>query len=450
MPLGSNIAWPDPSEYDWALQNRSSAFYDPDIQSGDLKLIAGRPARLNGGGSKYICVYKVGDWVVRCFAAQPPNIAPPPEIQLRYRAITSYLNRPRYASDFAFFARPILVERGLHLNGQDLPFVKIDFVKDSQALGDFLVDHYQDQQATGRLAELWLNVVQRMEAYQVAHGDLDMSNVLVCGTSPYLSLKLIDFDGMYVPDMARFRWNVADTGHAHFQPAQSNIRRFGPELDRFSVLIIYITLVALAKNPALWENCDADETRPLLGAEDFARLGLSQNFIRLSQERNNTELQQCLQELQNSIMQSRMPRSLGEILHRGGYVMRPQDEPQAGQVLPEYEGRALVIPVEPDQDQNKYNSPPQGYTPPQPQRYGPPPTTPASQPYGQARRSRGIIIFVIIILIALGLLIWWLVAHSHSQTYTFPVAQALLLLPMSCHRLPADPPSCEGASYDGS
>src|SRR5438105_2105994 len=89
---GDNSIWPTPSDYDWALQHRRTVFYDPDIQNGSLKEIAGRPARLNGGGSKYVCVYQVSDWVVRCFASQMPNVSPPPDIQQRYRTITSYLN----------------------------------------------------------------------------------------------------------------------------------------------------------------------------------------------------------------------------------------------------------------------------------------------------------------------------------------------------------------------
>ena len=421
---GNNVNWPDPDEYDWALQNRSTTFYDPDIQRGNLMMRANRPARLNGGGSKYVCVFKVDNWIVRCFAAQPPNIAPPTDIQLRYRTIASYLNRPNYAHDFSYLAKPIWFERGLNVKGEDLPFVKVPYINNSRPLGDFLIDHSSDQPVINKLAQQWFDITQRMELHNVAHGDLDMSNVLVCGSPPNISLKLIDFDGMYVPDLARYRLGVADSGHAHFQPTKTGIRKFGPELDRFSVLVIYITLIALTRNPALWENCDADETRPLLGAEDFARLGLSQNFIRLNQERDNSELQQCLQELQNSIMQNRMPHSLPEILRRtdsGFYVIKDPTADLPSSSLPNYDGRNVVIPLGPEHKQANYNPP---STPPPP----PPPYTPSPSTIPSTRRSKKRwIIAAVLIVIIIALIIWWSATRQHAQVSPLPLAQAILL-----------------------
>ena len=257
----------------------------------------------------------MGNWIVRCFAAQLPTVAPPSDIALRYRVIADYLNRYCASPELSFLVPHIWIEHGVNVKGEALPFVKVPFIPDSQPLGDFLTSHYHDQRITRVLTQQWLEVVRQLEAHQIAHGDLDMTNILVCGQPPNISLKLIDYDGMYVPSLAKYGLGVADNGHAHFQPPRASIRTFGPTMDCFSVLIIYITLSALTSNYALWEDCNASETRPLLGAKDFARLGLSQNFTRLLQEGNNSDLQQCLRELQDAVMHSRMPRNLGDILN---------------------------------------------------------------------------------------------------------------------------------------
>ncbi len=388
--------WPTLSEYDWALQNRRTTFSDPDIQRGQLREVGGRPARLNGGGSKYVCVYQVGNWVVRCFTVRPPNAVPPADIEVRYRVITGYFNRFGASPELAFLVPHIWVERGLNVKGDDLPFLKVPYIAEGQQLGAFLSDNYRDQRSMKVLVQQWFEVVRQLEAKQIAHGDLDLTNILVCGTPPNLSLKLIDFDGMYVPDLASYGLAVADKGHEHFQPAEAKIRTFGPDMDRFSALIIYLTLSALSRNYALWENCGADETRSLLGAEDFARLGLSKRYARLRQEQGNQELQQCLQELQDSIVAGRMPRNLMEILNRRGpapsdsYMERPSSP-----LTTTYDGRALSIPLEPSQAPLDMPPPPPPppYIPPS---YTPPPYPPQPNPYAgypmpvpQAERGRG-------------------------------------------------------------
>jgi len=427
--LSSNIVWPTPGEYDSALQNRRTTFSDPDIQHGLLHEIAGRPARLNGGGSKYVCVYRVGNWVVRCFTSDPPNAPPPADIQLRYRVITAYFNRLRSSPELSFLVPHIWVERGVNVGGDTLPFLKVPFIQAGQPLGDFLIDHHTNSHAMNLLSHQWFDLIEQLESRQIAHGDLDMTNVLVCGILPNLSLKLIDFDGMYVPDLAAYNLGVADAGHEHFQPAQPGIRAFGPQLDRFSVLIIYITLSALTTNHALWENCDADETRPLLKRDDFDRLGLSKNFIRLLQERNNKDLQKCLQELQDSVMQRRMPRSLAEILNRSGTLYAVKETPLYG-------GRALPIPA----DKGSGPTP----TTTQPTRLtgtgtGPQisiprtPTQPVLPPDDEARkRRRRIVTAIIIVVVLVALLIWWLIYHA-QHPYAFVALLTLLLIPKGDH-----------------
>src|SRR5437764_7566794 len=104
--------WPTLREYDKALQNRAATVYDLDIKDGKLERDATGPIHLNIGGGKYVCVYRVSNWVVRCFTGRPPS-----NLYERYRAISKYLDR--HIANLPFLVPYSWVDRGIYLNGQD-------------------------------------------------------------------------------------------------------------------------------------------------------------------------------------------------------------------------------------------------------------------------------------------------------------------------------------------
>jgi hypothetical protein len=164
------------------------------------------------------------------------------------------------------------------------------------------------------LAKQWLAMINTLEALSIAHGDLDLTNVLVSGAYPNLSLRLVDFDSMYVP--ALYGRTMFEQGHEHFQaPPELRIRNFNPEMDRFSALVIYLSLIALAEDWQLWNRCKAnEETKLLLGSGDYRNLSNSSAYNLLRMKQYNRELQLCLDEIANSISEARAPRSISDVL----------------------------------------------------------------------------------------------------------------------------------------
>src|SRR5262249_41823886 len=65
-------------------------------------------------------------------------------------------------------------------------------------------------------------------------------------------LRLVDHDGMFVPAMAG--WFSSEVGHQHYQHPRRDARLFNANLDNFSALVIYLSLLALAEQPALWRE----------------------------------------------------------------------------------------------------------------------------------------------------------------------------------------------------
>src|SRR6185312_4148331 len=77
-------------------------------------------------------------------------------------------------------------------------------------------------------------------------GDLQHGNVMVGQDG---QLRLVDFDGVWIPQLTG-QPPPTEYGHPNYQhPLHHNWDRW---LDTFSALVIYLSLVALARDPGLW------------------------------------------------------------------------------------------------------------------------------------------------------------------------------------------------------
>lgn len=79
-----------------------------------------------------------------------------------------------------------------------------------------------------------------------AHGDLKTDNILVESNG---NLRLIDYDGMFTPEMAGEK--ARENGSPGFRHPRRSIDHFGPHIDDFSILLISLSLHALAENPGM-------------------------------------------------------------------------------------------------------------------------------------------------------------------------------------------------------
>jgi hypothetical protein len=82
----------------------------------------------------------------------------------------------------------------------------------------------------------------------VAHGDLQHGNIIV----EHGQLRLVDHDGIFVPKMEG--WTASEVGHQHYQHPKREAHHFDEKLDHFSSLVIYLSLLALAEKPDLWQE----------------------------------------------------------------------------------------------------------------------------------------------------------------------------------------------------
>lgn len=275
------MSWPDEQAYNEAIQNPHTCFSDNELRSGQIATQKmGLPKVMSGNSAT---VYQINcnqrTWAVRCFRREIKDQ------QLRYAAVSVHLKRTNlpYVVGFEF------LPQGIKVNNKWYPILKMEWVN-GQTLDQFIKENISNQNALLRLTREWLIMINALNQAQIAHGDLQNGNVLVVGGR----LKLIDYDGMYVPALAGRP--STEQGHPDFQhPLRSNTD-FGLHLDAFSAWVVFASLLALIETPHLWEMLQAGGDRLLLGREDFANPDKSFAFS-LFRESGSPSLEKLANEL---------------------------------------------------------------------------------------------------------------------------------------------------------
>ncbi|HVB22686.1 MAG TPA: hypothetical protein VNG51_12130 [Ktedonobacteraceae bacterium] len=202
----------------------------------------------------------------------------------------------------------------------------------------------------------------------MAHGDLDLTNVIVKEQAGNIVLKLVDYDNSWVPAFARLyrRPELLERGHEHFQHPSfwdgPKKRIFGEDMDRFSALTIYISLKALAMYPNLHKDSHwgVGASHLLLTKADYdAVKQSSNNRIMMLDSLSIQGMRPLLQELSNCILEERNPRSLSELVTDVGDhlpLTSSLDEPPVQELSVDVNlENEIVIP---DWDSIRYDKPP--------------------------------------------------------------------------------------------
>jgi hypothetical protein len=263
---------PGYSDYLLALQDPQRAFTDPALQQATLETTPlGLPAVASGASA---VVFKA-------------------TVDRRVEAIRCYTNigaanRERYtllgvhlaAQGPSSAAWSMWREDAVTVNGDTWPVLRMEWVEGLPL--DRHVDglvRRDDRGALGQLAADWLTLTDELIDAEFAHGDLQHGNVLIEETG---KIRLVDLDSVWVPEVAKGA-PPAEVGHPNYQhPSRTCGRDWGRWVDGFSALVIYVSLRAVAQDPAIWLDLHDDE-RLLLGAEDYRRPGQTAAWARLAQ-----------------------------------------------------------------------------------------------------------------------------------------------------------------------
>ncbi len=229
--------WPNPQDYNEAIQSPASCFAEPSLRSSQVELTAmGLPRPISGA---FTNVYKLVSSdgkvnAVRCFHSDIPDL------KLRYLKILEKLS----GLNASWLIRTEYIEQGIKVQGGWFPIVKMDWAN-GLPLDRYLAKHGNNQAKLNNLVEHLRKILADMKHHGIAHGDLQHGNILIVDDE----MKLIDYDGFFVPELEGL--SSAELGHANYQHPYRSREHFGAYIDNFPAWLITISLMAIAADPEL-------------------------------------------------------------------------------------------------------------------------------------------------------------------------------------------------------
>jgi len=192
------------------------------------------------------------------------------DIEKRYKAIQGFLKRKRTP----YFVKFEYIDQGILVKGRTHPILKMEWL-DGETLGEYVEKNRRNAQAMEDLAEKFKELVGELKRRGVSHCDLHDANIMVVGGE----LKMIDYDAMFVPGLEGFP--ASEVGHNNYQHPERRLEDFGPHLDNFSEWVIYLSLLALARRPEVWEELDGGDQCLLFRSADYTDPDHSKAFMAL-------------------------------------------------------------------------------------------------------------------------------------------------------------------------
>ena len=247
---------PSGDEYNESVQNPKIAFTDTDLKNSSVEeWPSGLPRPYSGG---FTTTFKLqtqnNNWAVRCFTKEILDL------QKRYKAIDSFLS----SNPSQYFVDAKYLSEGIKVNGKGYPIIKMLWLE-GDTLDNYLEKTFNQKEKIEKLLLDFINLVNELEKFGIAHGDLQHGNVVVKNDKIYL----IDYDGMYFPELASLKTN--EFGHPNYQHPKRLASHYNQYIDRFSSIVIYIVLKAISLNPNLWKKYPSADSL-LFKSKDFADL----------------------------------------------------------------------------------------------------------------------------------------------------------------------------------
>lgn len=262
------MQFPSGGDYSQAIQSPNHAFADADLKAAQVHSNSfGLPIPYSGGFTTTFRLKETNGraWAVRCFTK---SIA---DLEKRYAAISHVTQ----SSDL--FVNTSYLKTGIRVAGKWYPIIKMEWV-DGQLLNRYIEQCLSTSRSSELLENLkrqFIALVDQLDHMGIAHGDLQHGNIVVSNNA----LKLIDYDGLYVPQLAHLSTN--EIGHPNFQHPLRDETHYGASIDRFSAIAIVLALSALAHRPTLWRTFDNGDNI-LFRSADFLQPDQSRVLIELS------------------------------------------------------------------------------------------------------------------------------------------------------------------------
>lgn len=263
------MKYPSRIDYNRAVQNISKTILEKRYEGGEPRRIGKELISYSGGYSQ---VYPI-DFPDSSTAALRCWIRKIQHSQILYSQASQFLERKpsKYLVDFEY------IPEGIKVVGEVYPVVYMEWVI-GERLNKFLDKHVSDSELVSKVAQGFLEMSRSFHRSGISHGDLQDGNILIrlSGSTP--TLKLIDYDSLFVPGLEENkRTLMGGSGYQH--PSRKSGRISPEKVDHFSELVIYLSLLVYAERPKLWES--GQEMQLLFAPEDIENPNESSIFDEL-------------------------------------------------------------------------------------------------------------------------------------------------------------------------
>ena len=231
--------YPAAGDYYKAVQVPSRSFTVPKLQAAEFVWDSLGPTLARGSSAVVFQASVQGKpQALRCYIRNDASSRD------RYSALDAYLaghDLSPYVSGTTWLDGAIMVNRAAW------PVLTMEWI-DGRTLNeyvDFLVTG-SNAVALTTLAVKWRELVALLQRSEFTHGDLQHGNIMVDQEG---QLRLVDFDGVWIPQLAG-QAPPTEFGHPNYQ--HPGVHVWDQWLDTFSALVIYLSLIALGKDPGIW------------------------------------------------------------------------------------------------------------------------------------------------------------------------------------------------------
>jgi len=243
--------FPSGEDYVNAIRNINTCVLDRHFFNGRARKTGFLIEQYSGGYSRVFPIAVNNKTLaLRCFVSDVTDA------KHRYQTISSFLSQLHidYFVEFAY------VEQGIRIKGKVYPIIRMEWF-DGDTLKNYIQKNYSNKKLLQKTAALFLQMVQTLHHQGISHGDLQDENILIKSKGTTLDIKLIDYDSLYVDHLKGSRQQIV--GKPNFQHPiriQNKDSLYANEkMDYFSELVIYISLLALAEKPSLWNKYQLDQ-----------------------------------------------------------------------------------------------------------------------------------------------------------------------------------------------
>jgi hypothetical protein len=199
----------------------------------------------NFGSGSYAVVFKAlensKEIAIRCFLGSDNDYVE------RYRKIDNYLRD----IDESWKVNIQFLDNEIKVDGRYYPVLKMDWV-DGKLLDKFISDNLYENKTLTKLQEELVKTSNSLEQNKIAHGDIQCGNIIVIEINGKPQVKLIDYDGLYIPDFIGEQ--EKERGRSEFQHPNRSFFGFNERMDRFSFWVLLCAIEALKFDKRLWEE----------------------------------------------------------------------------------------------------------------------------------------------------------------------------------------------------